>query len=143
MIETLKDHCSIFSKTVTSSPCNLNNMITWFVNIIDGSMERDGFSICIKQCYDEIASNAFEHGNKYDPVKKVHTTIFLWQDVCEITVMDEGTGFDWKYALQLQDLGKEAQRGRGLYIVGRYADRIVYNDRGNEVKLNFSRRKEC
>ncbi len=143
MIETFNDSGGIFSKTVTSSPCNLKEMIEWFVNIIDDSMERDRFSICIKQCYDEIASNAFEHGNKFDPVKKVHTTVFLMKDSCQVTVMDEGAGFDWKYTLQLRDMRKEALRGRGLHIVRRYADHVVYNDMGNEVKLNFSRRKEC
>lgn len=142
MKEILNSRQGVFSKSVTSGPKDLPMLIEWFVNIIDDSLSRDRYAACIKQCYDEIVSNAFEHGNKFDCAKKVDTTLFLGQDSCEIIVIDEGKGFDWRAALQSGTVEAVAPRGRGLYIVKSYADGLIYNNEGNEVKLQFLRRTQ-
>ena len=59
--------------------------------------------------------------------KKDSTLIF--------SIKDQGKGFDWQKYLYESDIDSDQFNGRGIRIM-RYAfDEIVYNNKGNEVKL--------
>ena len=54
-----------------------------------------------------------------------------------LTVRDEGSGFDWESALEYEELKLEegTERGRGIIIANMISDYLTYNQQGNEVQL--------
>lgn len=109
----------------------------------------------------EIVLNAIEHGNlelsymdksrlmddgtyyaeldkrcndeRYS-ARKVHIALRHYEDRCEVTIRDDGDGFDWRI---LPDPRKQIfeLHGRGIAIAKMYCDDLRFNERGNEVTL--------
>jgi DNA-binding response OmpR family regulator len=53
----------------------------------------------------------------------------------EITIRDDGKGFNWR---MLPEVGPEhllAYNGRGIFLTKIYFDEVIYNDAGNQVTL--------
>jgi sigma-B regulation protein RsbU (phosphoserine phosphatase) len=85
---------------------------------------------------DEIVMNAIEHGNKFDPEKKVHLTYVFNEYKFELTVLDEGEGFKVNNVFATHEkLSLYDKRGRGILIIKNLVDRIEYNKEGNEVRI--------
>jgi serine/threonine-protein kinase RsbW len=86
----------------------------------------------------EAVNNAIIHGNKLDPGKFVDIEIFNENDVIKIKISDQGNGFspdkvpDPTIPENLQEIN-----GRGVFLMSRLADRIEYNNLGNEVTMTF------
>ncbi|NMA02311.1 MAG: hypothetical protein GX923_07075 [Clostridia bacterium] len=84
----------------------------------------------------ELLVNAVEHGNNYNPSKKVTITIVLLADAAKIYIEDQGDGFNWQ-----EELEKTAscdifdERGRGIYLAKIFCDNLMYNEKGNKVCL--------
>jgi len=86
----------------------------------------------------EATTNAIVHGNKENPSKPVHITASLEGQDLSIKVKDEGEGFDAEdlsNPLKEENLLKEG--GRGVYLIEKFADRVSFNDKGNEVTMFF------
>jgi PAS domain S-box-containing protein len=84
----------------------------------------------------EMVLNAVEYGNNFDYNKKVFITVTATEKFIQITVKDEGKGFNWKEGLnQKIDLFSGAERGRGIIITKMCFDYIYYHQSGNEVSL--------
>ncbi len=101
----------------------------------------------MRQAFLEMGQNAIEWGNRLDPAKWVHVRYRGFRDRVEITVRDEGPGFDIKklpHAATAEDpiahldvrqeLGLR-DGGFGLLIVRGMVDELTYNELGNEVTL--------
>ncbi len=76
-------------------------------------------------CVTELVNNSIIHGNKSDPDKEVAVEIGKTDSVVEITITDEGTGFDIEHLespIDEQNLLKEV--GRGIFIVRSLMDRV-------------------
>ncbi|MCW9707793.1 ATP-binding protein [Fodinibius salsisoli] len=86
----------------------------------------------------EAVSNAIMHGNKQDPGKKVTITAKSLENKFQISVRDEGGGFD---PSSLPDPLKEEnllnQGGRGVYLIKEYADEVSYSDGGAKITMRF------
>lgn len=86
----------------------------------------------------EAVNNAMIHGNKLNPQKNVEIEIFVAIDFLQVTVKDEGTGFnpqnvpDPTNPENIQNVD-----GRGVFIMSKLSDEIEYNKKGNTVKLTF------
>jgi len=54
-----------------------------------------------------------------------------------ITVEDEGDGFDWRYLLDNKclDLEGEEERDRGIAMTKAICDSLFYNEKGNKAFL--------
>ncbi len=83
---------------------------------------------------EEAMCNAYHHGNKGDPQKKI---IARWaaDNACVVIyVKDEGEGFSPK---NLPDPRKkeniERPCGRGVLLMRAYMNELQYNEQGNEV----------
>jgi len=85
---------------------------------------------------EEAFHNAVKHGNKMDPTKKVKIDYFVNSEKVEITITDEGTGFepesvdDPRFGSGLYEPG-----GRGLLLMNSYMDVVKYNEDGNSVYM--------
>jgi serine/threonine-protein kinase RsbW len=76
----------------------------------------------------ELANNAIMHGNKNNPEKTVDVEIKLLTDEVEITVTDEGSGFDESIIpdpLSNDNILKET--GRGIFIVRSLMDKVIFS----------------
>jgi len=86
----------------------------------------------------EAITNAIEHGNELDP-KKVVTFVLAVNETCvEMSVTDQGPGFDES---KIPDpLAREnllAEGGRGVYLIHQFADEIRYESNGNCLCAKF------
>ncbi len=115
---------------------------------------------------EEIITNAIEHGNlgisyeeKSEAIqegklaeliaararesdalgRKVHITSHLTPELFEITVRDDGTGFDWRSLPAVAAENLLAFNGRGIFLTKIYFDEVIYNDSGTEVTLRKHR----
>ena len=92
----------------------------------------------------EAGTNAIQHGNRIDPLKKVDMSFLLHPDRLEVVVHDLGKGFDIEKLLtditapeHLLDL-----RGRGIYMMKSCMDSVdfAFGPDGTTVRLVKVRR---
>lgn len=86
----------------------------------------------------ELVNNAIVHGNKNDPSKKVVVHVVYTADHVQITVADEGEGFEVSEVpnpLNAQNLWKE--HGRGIFLVRNLIDSVEFvpTEKGTKVVL--------
>ena len=86
----------------------------------------------------EAVNNAILHGNKGDINKMVTVNMSADGNVLDITVTDEGEGFEYGNLPDPTDPKNiENLHGSGVFLMRRLADAIEYNSSGNEVKMRF------
>ena len=93
----------------------------------NAGVDEDG-SHWVGMAVREAVANAIKHGNKLDIRKKVNATFDLRGSELEITVSDEGKGFDPTTVsdpLNPQNLMKTS--GRGIFYMKTFMDRIDYS----------------
>ncbi|NOX88449.1 MAG: ATP-binding protein [Calditrichaeota bacterium] len=93
---------------------------------------RDDLSIVVT----ELFNNALHHGNKGDQSKKIKITFRVREKCLQVSVRDEGAGFDpkkIKNPLSPENIYEVG--GRGLFLVEQLVDEMRYNitDKGSEI----------
>ena len=96
--------------------------------------KEDTFAVHL--ALEEAFSNAVTHGNKMDPHKKVRIDYSMDLDKIEISVTDQGNGFEPE-AVPDPRFGKKLYEpdGRGLLLMQSYMDVVEFNERGNAVHM--------
>lgn len=89
----------------------------------------------IRLAISEALMNALEHGNKNDPKKNILIKGCITNRKVEISITDEGDGFDRSELTYSENQGDINHRGRGITAIHACIDEIKYNDSGNEVTL--------
>jgi serine/threonine-protein kinase RsbW len=95
----------------------------------NAGVDEDG-SHWIGMAVREAVANAIKHGNKLDVRKKVNATFELQAAELEITISDEGEGFDPEKVsdpLNPQNLMKTS--GRGIFYMKTFMDQVQYSFR--------------
>lgn len=86
----------------------------------------------------EAVNNAIVHGNDLNPKKKVHVVFDINNDVLEVTVADQGKGFD---PATIEDPTSpeniERVNGRGVFIMTKLSDNIKFKESGTVVTMTF------
>ena len=139
---------SLLSKEVSpDAPVNrsiaVESRLSAFVNVCkhilaelkDHSFKEDDL-FAVHLALDEAFANAVEHGNKRDPAKKVKVEYSVDSDKIEISITDEGNGFEpdkLKDPLEPENLLNES--GRGIFLIRNLMDKIdfKFTDNGTEV----------
>jgi len=87
----------------------------------------------------EAFKNAVIHGNQLNPEKKVTLTFTPAAFGLTFSVEDEGTGFDYHAVPDPTDpaLPEEEQHARGIYLIRKLSDQVVFKDPGNRVQIDF------
>ena len=86
----------------------------------------------------EAVNNAITHGNKFDPFKTVFIEIKVEKNEMEVTVTDEGTGFNpYNIPDPTRPENIEELSGRGVFLMTKLADSISFNEKGNSVTMKF------
>ncbi|GEM_PF-302591 len=95
----------------------------------------------IKIALVEALTNAMEHGNGFDPKKRVKVDAKFFENKAEIKITDQGKGFNHRKLpnpTSPENLYKP--RGRGIYMMHRLMDEVHFNRKGNCVRLVKYRR---
>lgn len=99
---------------------------------------RTRFRLCTVVA--EAVANAMVYGNHGDPARRVTIEIEVLPDRLVIAVTDEGEGFDPRVVPDpTTDDALEGVNGRGLFMIHRLADHVVFNDRGNTIWMTLPR----
>jgi len=100
----------------------------------------DDDCFAIHLALEEALMNAARHGNALDPQKTVRIDYRLTDETFEITITDQGTGFD-PDALpdprSQENLYKYG--GRGVLLMRAYMDAVQFNPAGNQVHMTKHR----
>lgn len=88
----------------------------------------------------EAVNNAILHGNKESSTLLVDVGVYDETASFLFEVKDKGDGFDHE---NLPDPTApeniEKENGRGIYLMRHLADEVLYNEKGNEVAIVFSK----
>ncbi|MCU0707933.1 MAG: ATP-binding protein [Pirellula sp.] len=97
-----------------------------------GWMGRDLFHV--QMAIEEAVVNAIEHGNKRDASKQVHVIFHVFQDRAELSITDQGNGFDHhNIADPTEEERLEQPRGRGVMLIRELMSEAKYNEKGNSL----------
>lgn len=96
--------------------------------------EEDIFAVHL--ALEEAFINSVRHGHKMDAAKGVKIDYSVAPDKVEVTVTDEGDGFDPE-AVPDPRYGENLYKpeGRGLFLMRSYMDAVEFNERGNSVSM--------
>jgi len=86
----------------------------------------------------EATNNAIIHGNRCDPAKEVRIEIKMVDKELMVHIEDQGEGFDH---MNVPDPtapeNLEKINGRGIFLMERLSDEILYMEDGRIVELKF------
>jgi serine/threonine-protein kinase RsbW len=96
--------------------------------------DREIFSI--RLALEEALVNAIKHGNQLDHSKKVHIAYSVTSDRFDISITDEGPGFDPEDVpdpMATENL--ERPCGRGLLLMRHYMTEVTFHPPGNRMTM--------
>lgn len=124
------------SVVVSSTPAAIAEVY----KLILPSLQANNFSeddiFAAHLALEEAFINAVKHGNKMEPSKAVRVDFSIEEDRIEISMTDEGEGFDPEVIPDPRygdNLYKPA--GRGMLLMRSFMDVVEYNKRGNGVMM--------
>jgi len=84
----------------------------------------------------EAINNAIKHGNRCNATKAVEISYSVTEQQAEITVTDQGDGFD-PASIPDPTTEENLQKpcGRGIMLMRAYMDEVRFNSKGNAVTL--------
>ena len=133
MASEAPSNCSIVVESKSSAVADLCKQI--MSKLAEHKFDKDDI-FAVHLTFEEAFLNAVKHGNNNDPTKKVKVDFCVDAEKVEISVTDEGNGFepdavaDPRFGSGLYEPG-----GRGLLLMDSYMDVVKYNDQGNSVYM--------
>ena len=109
--------------------------------MITNALEHGNFGISFDEKNKAIEEGRLaelveERGRQSDAAgRKVTIMSHLAPDIFELTVQDEGAGFDWKKLPAVAPENLLTFNGRGIFLTKIYFDEVSYNESGNAVTL--------
>ena len=86
----------------------------------------------------EATNNAIIHGNNSDPAKMVKIEMLMEQKELKVHIEDQGQGFDYSTVPDpTAPENLEKINGRGIFLMERLSDEILYLENGRIVVLKF------
>lgn len=82
----------------------------------------------------EALNNALQHGHQGQGDQPARLILRLGHRWLRLQITDAGAGFNWR-AARHRTAAPAAISGRGLAISALYADRVAFNQRGNQITL--------
>ncbi|TXJ39693.1 ATP-binding protein [Brachyspira pilosicoli] len=85
--------------------------------------------------FEEALTNAIVHGNNNDYNKNVNISFSIKQNMLEISIKDEGKGFNYK-SIKTNDDDIYRKNGRGILLISLYTDSFHFEDYGRKIVMN-------
>jgi len=87
----------------------------------------------------EAANNAIVHGNKLDPDKEISVDMTVTGKELKVSILDQGNGFDFEHVPDpTAPENREKINGRGVFLMQRLSDNILFKEHGRFVELTFT-----
>lgn len=87
----------------------------------------------------EAVNNAMYHGNQGNPNKHIKIGFEPGEKNIKFSVADEGMGFDYDSLPDPTDpINIDKPSGRGVFLMKNLADKVEFNNNGQEVLLTFN-----
>ncbi len=119
-----------------STPAQLEPAIRRVTEIARQSHFSDELLFNVRLGIVEALRNAIEHGNKFDPNKKVILEMDIDPEKVVISVTDEGQGFDYSHLPDPTRADSIMQeRGRGIFLIKICMDEVGFNQKGNQIRM--------
>lgn len=99
--------------------------------LLSSTTSFDSFAVRI--LLREALLNAVMHGGRQGEDSPIDLAVEFDADGLTLTVTDRGPGFDWRRRLDRLDV--LADGGRGIPLMGIYADEMQYDSSGNRLTL--------
>jgi serine/threonine-protein kinase RsbW len=124
------------STVAESEPSAVEKQWRWILPKLKAHNFSENDIFAIHLAIEEAFINAIRHGNKMDPRKEVKIDYFVDDRKVEISMTDEGQGFN-PNAVPDPRCGENLYKagGRGLLLIRSYMDVVEFNDRGNCVLM--------
>ena len=124
------------SIALESTPTAIIEVCRWILSNLkaNGFSQEDIFAVHL--ALQEAFTNAIRHGNKMSPDKEVKIDYSVGLDKFEVSMTDEGEGFD-PGAVPDPRYGGNLYKpeGRGLLLMRSYMDVVRFSERGNSVYM--------
>ena len=85
--------------------------------------------------FEEALTNAIVHGNNNDYNKNVNISFSIKQNMLEISIEDEGSGFNYK-AIKINNDDVYRKNGRGILLISLYTDSFHFEEYGRKIVMN-------
>ncbi|MFH1999854.1 MAG: ATP-binding protein [Planctomycetota bacterium] len=102
--------------------------------LTDGGFDDIAFGACLVMR--ELVNNSIIHGSKENPRKRIRYCLEKREDGFEMSIEDEGEGFDWEAAMETVP-SLSASHGRGMMILNAYCHDVRFNEKGNRISVKF------
>ncbi len=124
------------SMAIASTPLAIAEVCKWILPKLKANNFSQEDIFAVHLAMEEALINAIKHGNKMDPKKEVKVNYSVSPDKVEISMTDEGEGFNPEIVPDPRQ-GKNLYKndGRGLLLMQSYMDEVEYNKRGNSVRM--------
>jgi len=136
----------IINQITLQLPCllpqeDILNLKIGIEEVITNAIEHGNLGISFKEKSKAIQEGRLaeliaDRGRESDAAgRAVGITSRLSPRLFEITIRDDGKGFDWRTLPAVEPENLLAFNGRGIFLTKIYFDEVTYNDAGNEVTL--------
>jgi serine/threonine-protein kinase RsbW len=126
-------------RLVFTIPSDLNAGRAVQKQILD-DVRRNGFEgntfFAINLALEEGLTNAIRHGNRLDPKKTVHVEAEVTPKRVEISIEDDGPGFDRNSIPDpTAEENLEKCSGRGILLIEAYMSNVTWDRGGRRLKM--------
>lgn len=134
-LQTIEEKDTMF---FSSEPKNIALIEPLVTSVLEKHAISDDIYGNVLVAITEATNNAIQHGNKYDPKKKVHISYSVDSDMIRFIIQDEGQGFNPDILPDPTDPENiEKPHGRGVFLMKRLADTVSFEENGTRVCLGF------
>jgi len=156
-IERVEYMIKLFSQENSDSPLELSPFVQkdesykimipsdlYYIDRVVRFVLKKVYAITFNHQYDnsirmamvEAISNAIEHGNRFEITRKIEIQVKIDKEKFYASVADEGEGFNVRKVRDLRTVNREfSDRGRGIFIINKFMDRVWHNEKGNIIYL--------
>ena len=125
---------------ISSEPVHLEAAVHEAETFFKSHIEDEDLVYNMVLLTSEVVTNGMEHGNGFDPSKKVIIEFLVDERRAQITVEDEGGGFTrGSVPNPLENSHLLDDGGRGLFLLEALADEVHYELGGRRTRVVFNR----
>lgn len=127
-----------FSMRVPSSLVYLDQIVDDSQSFLSNHIQDEDFVYRVVLSVTEAVTNAMKHGNKFDESRYVTLDLSVNDSEVRVSVEDEGTGFarkEIRNPLDKENLTRPS--GRGIFLMETMADKMVFENDGRCIRLEF------
>ena len=135
--DSAQDVVEDFTGTIGLEVPSRKELLDGIIKDILGYLNRTNLNMqFMRLVIEEALTNAMEHGNQFSHSKTVFIKVHVSSIALVIRIRDQGKGFDYD---RVADPRSEAaiwnRRGRGIFLMRKIMDEVIYARNGSEVIL--------